>query len=245
MSWEEEDFFCPETGRRLRAKEYRALQKKRVEAEWRECCENRGMSSCPEPLSAPARGQLYQSPWARAWGRHLESLSSWSGRMTRGRSLLRQGHVYEVVVEEGGLRGYVGTDHLYEVFLQFSPLEEEKSRCVQDYLFAHAPALLDLWSGDMSERLMEQLSSPERGLFPQSEEVKLSCSCEDWADLCDHGAALLYAAGFLFEQRPEWLFALRQVSLSRWQEETLGSLQSEEELAEESFGDIFGIEISR
>jgi uncharacterized Zn finger protein len=48
-------------------------------------------------------------------------------------------------------------------------------------------------------------------LFPSPEEIKLSCSCPDWADMCKHVAAALYGVGARLDEKPELLFVLRGV----------------------------------
>ena len=49
------------------------------------------------------------------------------------------------------------------------------------------------------------------GLFPSPDEITLSCSCPDWADMCKHVAAVLYGVGARLDQKPEHLFLLRGV----------------------------------
>ena len=50
-----------------------------------------------------------------------------------------------------------------------------------------------------------------KGLFPTPKEIKLSCSCPDWADMCKHVAAVLYGVGARLDASPELLFLLRGV----------------------------------
>jgi len=49
------------------------------------------------------------------------------------------------------------------------------------------------------------------GLFPAPKEIKLSCSCPDWAEMCKHVAAVLYGVGARLDQKPALLFDLRAV----------------------------------
>jgi hypothetical protein len=49
------------------------------------------------------------------------------------------------------------------------------------------------------------------GLFPAPKEIKLSCSCPDWADKCKHVAAALYGVGARLDEKPALLFELRGV----------------------------------
>ena len=58
---------------------------------------------------------------------------------------------------------------------------------------------------------MERICRQNTGLFPSPKEIKLSCSCPDWADMCKHVAAVLYGIGARFDQQPELLFRLHEV----------------------------------
>ena len=57
---------------------------------------------------------------------------------------------------------------------------------------------------------MERVCLPGKGLFPTPEEITLSRSCPDWADMCKHVAAVLYGVGARLDG-PEPLFILRGV----------------------------------
>src|SRR5260221_13354325 len=58
---------------------------------------------------------------------------------------------------------------------------------------------------------MERMCRQGDGLFPAPDEIKLSCSCPDWADMCKHVAAALYGIGARLDAKPELLFVLRGV----------------------------------
>jgi len=49
------------------------------------------------------------------------------------------------------------------------------------------------------------------GLFPSPGEIKLNCSCPDWAGMCKHVAAVLYGVGARLDEEPQFLFVLRGV----------------------------------
>lgn len=74
---------------------------------------------------------------------------------------------------------------------------------------------LEEYSGQQRKAELLSLLLPvqkasEKGLFPHPKEIKLACSCPDWADICKHVAAVLYGIGARLDQRPEELFLLRQ-----------------------------------
>ena len=77
------------------------------------------------------------------------------------------------------------------------------------------------------------------------DEIQFDCSCPDWADMCKHVAAVLYAVGNRLDSQPELLFVLRKVDPRELitGEINLGVSDSEDTLDEDSLTDIFGVEI--
>src|SRR5439155_20029033 len=65
--------------------------------------------------------------------------------------------------------------------------------------------------GRFDEGVMSRLTERETGLFPYPKEIKIKCSCPDWAVMCKHAAAVLYGAGARLDTDPELLFTLRNV----------------------------------
>ena len=72
-------------------------------------------------------------------------------------------------------------------------------------------SLVELLQGRFSKGVMERICQQKTGLFPAPAEIKLACSCPDWASMCKHVAAVLYGIGARLDQRPELLFKLRKV----------------------------------
>ena len=58
---------------------------------------------------------------------------------------------------------------------------------------------------------MERICQQKIGLFPSPNEIELSCSCPDWAQMCKHVAAVLYGVGARLDERPELLFRLHEL----------------------------------
>jgi len=72
-------------------------------------------------------------------------------------------------------------------------------------------SLVELLQGRFSKGVMERICRQRTGLFPSPDEIKLSCSCPDWASMCKHVAAALYGIGARLDEQPELLFKLREV----------------------------------
>src|SRR5262249_39437876 len=68
--------------------------------------------------------------------------------------------------------------------------------------------------GRLAKGVMDRVCREGDGLFPQPSEIKLSCSCPDWADMCKHVAGALYGIGARLDTEPRLLFELRGVDES-------------------------------
>lgn len=73
-------------------------------------------------------------------------------------------------------------------------------------------SLIELLQGKFSKGVMEVITHQEKGLFPDLENIKMDCSCYDYADMCKHVAAVLYGVGAHLDEHPEDLFALRDTN---------------------------------
>src|SRR5947209_6630041 len=72
-------------------------------------------------------------------------------------------------------------------------------------------SLVELLQGRLAKGVMDRVCREGDGLFPAPAEIKLACSCPDWADMCKHVAAVLYGVGARLDEKPALLFELRGV----------------------------------
>ena len=87
-------------------------------------------------------------------------------------------------------------------------------------------------------------------LFPSPREIKMRCSCPDWADMCKHASAVLYGVGARLDAEPDFLFALRGVDRSELiagagRNPPIGQTQvaAERIVAEDDVAALFGLEL--
>ena len=67
--------------------------------------------------------------------------------------------------------------------------------------------------GKSPKDLQEIFSSKGKGIFPAPKDIHFECSCPDWALMCKHIAATLYAIGAKLDSKPELLFKLLGVNM--------------------------------
>ena len=210
------------------------------------------------PLRAEVPGHqrnLSTTFWGQAWNRNLMAYSDYESRMPRGRSYFRSGRVLDLTITKGRVTSVVSGTRLYDVSIAIAPLDPEKWERLKAQCLGKIGGLMELLSGSLSDEVMREVTDLEHGLFPAPREMKLGCTCPDYAGLCKHLAATLYAAGSRFDTQPALLFALRGVDpqemLERNTAEAIAQLTAPAEERDASramalegadLADIFGIE---
>jgi uncharacterized Zn finger protein len=149
--------------------------------------------------------------WGKAWCRHLESYSDFENRLPRGRTYVRNGSVCHLEVLRGRVNASVQGSRMYEVRIEITPLPKAAWKSIKERCTGRIASLLDLLQGRLSAGVMEVVTDREKGLFPSPKEIKMECSCPDWATMCKHVAAVLYGVGARLDDGPELLFVLRGV----------------------------------
>jgi uncharacterized Zn finger protein len=194
---------------------------------------------------------IAHSFWGQAWCDNLESYSDFANRMPRGRTYARNGSVVDLEIGGGRIGAVVGGSEVYEIEIEIDPLEKNVWRALVKQCSGQIGSLVELLQGKLSQSVMTLLARPKTGLFPSPREIRLSCSCPDWADMCKHVAAVLYGVGARLDQQPEIFFTLRQVDqielvTAASSAGTLGRRRgaAKKVIAEDSLSTIFGIEMA-
>lgn len=115
-------------------------------------------------------------------------------------------------INQGEIKARVKGSSVYIVKINITPVPSKQWNQLIKECAGQIDSLIELLLGQFSKNVMGIMTHPKKGLFPRSNEIKLSCSCPDWADLCKHTAAVLYGIGARFDERPENLFLLRQTN---------------------------------
>jgi uncharacterized Zn finger protein len=189
--------------------------------------------------------------WGKAWCDNLESYSDFENRLPRGRSYLRNGSVVDLQIAPGKVTALVNGSELYKVQIDMKSVKPDCWSCIRRECAGQIGSLIELLQGKLSNSVMGVITRPDGGLFPKPPEIKKSCSCPDWADMCKHVAAVLYAVGARLDKEPELLFVLRQVDhldlitqAGDLSAVTKGSA-GVKTIAGDELADVFGIELER
>jgi uncharacterized Zn finger protein len=112
-------------------------------------------------------------------------------------------------------------------------------------------SLVELLQGRLAQGVMDRVCREGDGLFPSPAEIKLSCSCLDWAEMCKHVAAVLYGVGARLDERPELLFVLRGVDQNELTAASQANLtlaqkapEAAKRLDDDDVAVLFGIEMA-
>lgn len=149
--------------------------------------------------------------WGKAWCENLERYSDFANRLPRGRTYVRNGSVIDLQIDSGTIHALVSGSEIYEVVVNITPVTKARWKSLCSDCSGAIDSLVELLQGRFSKGVMERICRQGTGLFPSPKEIRLSCSCPDWADMCKHVAAVLYGIGARFDLQPELLFRLHEV----------------------------------
>jgi uncharacterized Zn finger protein len=164
----------------------------------------------PTPVKIEGR-KIAHSFWGKSWCENLEGYSDFESRLPRGRTYVRNGSVLDLKINKGKILAKVAGSELYRIKIEVAPVKPVQWKAICRDCAGTVGSLVELLQGRLAKSVMERVCSKGDGLFPAPEEIKLSCSCPDWASMCKHVAAALYGVGARLDEKPELLFLLRNV----------------------------------
>ncbi len=163
------------------------------------------------PVVVIAGAKIASSFWGKSWCRAIEAYQDMDYRLNRGRSYLRHGSVVDLAITPGRVEAKVVGTELYDVVVRFAPLEQKVWNSFVSEATGQVDSLLSLLSGKLPDPVLTLICDPKRGLFPNSRDIRFSCTCLDDADLCKHVAATLYGIAVCFDTDSSLFFRLREV----------------------------------
>jgi uncharacterized Zn finger protein len=185
--------------------------------------------------------------WGRAWCTNLEGYSDFANRLPRGRTYVRNGSVVHLHIERGRVKALVSGSDLYEIQIDIAALPKQHWVALKERCAGQIGSLVELLQGKLSKGVMELVTDRHGGLFPKPGEIKMRCSCPDYAGMCKHLAAVMYGIGNRLDASPELLFVLRAVDHAELIEQAIPAApvqagRGAPTIATDELGAIFDIE---
>ena len=164
--------------------------------------------------------------WARRWIAALEAMRL-GPRFGRGRQYAVAGQVTELVLDGPHVEATVvgSREAPYRLTLDFTATAGAARDRIAGQIAAEPMTLARLLTDDMPIEIEPMFRAEGIHLFPQAEpigtsaegrpvyDVKMHCSCPDWARPCKHLVAVLLLIGEEIARRPATLLSLRGIEV--------------------------------
>jgi uncharacterized Zn finger protein len=202
------------------------------------------------PIKLTGRS-ITSSFWGKAWCDNLEGYSDFENRLPRGRTYVRNGSVVDLQIERGKIKAIVSGSDIYRITIDIDTVSAATWSRIKKDCARSIDSLIDLLQGRFDKGIMERLTRRHEGLFPDPDEIRMKCSCPDWAYMCKHVAAALYGVGSRLDVAPELLFTLRNVDHLDLIDQAVDTENLDHALkdgaptsfADSNLGEIFGIDL--
>lgn len=161
--------------------------------------------------------KICQRWWGRAWCCNLEQYADYTSRIGRGKRYVRAGAVLDLKIEAGHIIAKVQGSRRrpYQVEICINPLTEKAVKNIQQQCVSRIKSLEELVAGEFPEELQHIFIGTD-GLFPKPSDITFDCSCPDWACMCKHVAAVMYAVGVRLDENPFYFFKLRGIHVDEF-----------------------------
>jgi uncharacterized Zn finger protein len=192
--------------------------------------------------------KIATSFWGKAWCDNLERYSDFANRLPRGRTYVNNGSVIDLQIARGRAEALVSGSEIYRVRIDIAVAAPARWQAICADCAGSVGSIVELLQGKLSKHVMERVCREADGLFPAPKEIKMSCSCPDWAGMCKHVAATLYGVGARLDHDPDFLFTLRGVNRSELVSTgadlsiTEAAVDSERVLVDDDVAALFGLE---
>jgi len=170
-----------------------------------------------EPVIIEGR-TISRTWWGQSWVKNLERYADYSNRLPRGRSYLRNGSILDLKVDANMITALVSgsSSTPYKINIAIRSLNKSVEAELMKKSRESLHSMHSLLSGEFPSELKELFFKQGSGLFPSPNEIKLDCTCPDWATMCKHVAAALYGVAVRLDEKPELFFTLRGIDINRF-----------------------------
>lgn len=170
--------------------------------------------------------------WGQQW---LNSLSNidYSNRLPRGSTYARNGSVKSIFIDKNTIRAKVqgSRPRPYDITIIVPPFFESEIKQLIKALAEKPVIISKLLNRELDPEVLQIAERKGLKVFPrQWSDLKMQCSCPDWATPCKHLAAIIYKLSAEIDNNPFMVFQLHKVDLPKeLQKENIFIQQSSDE----------------
>ncbi len=163
-------------------------------------------------LSRPTYGRTW---WGAQWLHSLADIDH-DNRLPRGRTYANRGAVRDLVVTDNRIQARVqgSRPRPYEVDIEVPPIPAADAARLAQRLAKDPGLIARLLNRDLDPVVLKESAALDIKVFPSRwSDLKMHCSCPDWAVPCKHLAAVIYLLSQEIDGDPFLVFRLRKVDL--------------------------------
>ena len=153
--------------------------------------------------------------WGTQWLRALDRID-FSNRLPRGKSYANKGMVASIAIHENTITAKVkgSRPKPYDIKIIVPPFFDAEKKIVIDAIKNNPLVLSQLLNRQLPHELLTIAENNKIKIFPESwQDIKLNCSCPDWAVPCKHLAAVIYTIANEIDQNPFLVFNLHRFDM--------------------------------
>lgn len=153
--------------------------------------------------------------WGEQWLNALDRID-FSNRLDRGRAYAKNGSVRSINIKEHMIEAKVqGSQRSpYKVTIVVPPFFDNEKEIILKNISSNNLILSKLLNRELPNELLQIAEANNIKIFPKSwQDIKLNCSCPDWAVPCKHLAAVIYLVANEIDQNPFLVFKLHKFDI--------------------------------
>ncbi len=148
--------------------------------------------------------------WGQQWLQALDRID-FSNRLPRGKAYANAGKVVEISIEANTIRALVqgSRRNPYSVSIVAPPFTRAEKKILIETIRGNPLLIPQLLNRVLPAEILQIAERNGIRIFPKSwKDLKLTCSCPDWAVPCKHIAAVIYIVANQIDQNPFRVFSL-------------------------------------
>lgn len=153
--------------------------------------------------------------WGNEWLRSLTHIDC-ENRIPRGATYARNGYVEEIKLVGNRIKAKVlGHSYRpYSVSISVPAFTESEVNVLMDRLMAHPELISSLVNRVLDPEILTIAKECNLKIFPERwSDLRMKCSCPDWAVPCKHLAAVVYMFSREIDNNPFIAFLMHNVDL--------------------------------